>query len=282
MTHVKRHDQEVIPPDQTDAPAFEILWIDKGRFEQMEKPHRHLHYSLIFCQEGGMTEEIDFTEYRIEAPAIVTISPAQVHLHRQTNSARFFVITFAHDFLFSSGADYHWEHLFTDNVIPVSAAQMDGLLPYFELLLAESERFESNKAVISKLLFSLLEKIETFAHDHDVLSSRSKYEGVYRSFKDLVEKHFMEDTRVRDYAARLYMTAGHLNDVIRKVSGQNAKSIIAARRVLEAKRLLYWTELSIREVAWKMGFEDPAYFTRFFKKHTGSLPGDFRRKIQRK
>src|SRR5690606_35236722 len=105
-----------------------------------------------------------------------------------------------------------------------------------------------------------------------------KYNSIYKSFKQLVTIHALNEVKVTDYAKRLFVTAGHLNDVIKEVTGKNAKNIINEQRILEAKRLLFWTNTPIREVAYQTGFDDPAYFTRFFKKYTGLLPTDFQRK----
>ena len=94
-----------------------------------------------------------------------------------------------------------------------------------------------------------------------------------------MEAHALQEVQVTFYAKKLFISAGHLNDTIKKMTGKNAKSFINERRILEAKRLLFWTETSIQEVAWKTGFKDPAYFTRFFKKHTGVLPASFQKQI---
>ena len=78
----------------------------------------------------------------------------------------------------------------------------------------------------------------------------------------------------------MHITPGHLNDVIKEVTGKNAKQFIDDRRILEAKRLLYWTEKPVKEIAWELGFDDAAYFTRYYKKETGELPTAFQRTVR--
>jgi len=122
-----------------------------------------------------------------------------------------------------------------------------------------------------------LDKISLYLKQNDT-SERKKYKSIYKNFKQLVVNHVLEEVKVSDYAKRLFVSAGHLNDVVKEITGKNAKNIINEQRILEAKRLLFWTNTPIREVAYKTGFDDPAYFTRFFKKYTGMLPSDFQNK----
>ncbi len=75
----------------------------------------------------------------------------------------------------------------------------------------------------------------------------------------------------------LYVTPGHLNDLIKSVTGKTAKQIIDEKRVVEAKRLLFWGKHSVKEIAGHLNFEDDAYFNRFFKKHTGQTPALFQK-----
>jgi AraC-like DNA-binding protein len=80
----------------------------------------------------------------------------------------------------------------------------------------------------------------------------------------------------------LYVTPGHLNDLIKTVTGKTAKQIIDERRIMEAKRLPFWGEHSVKEIAARLNFEDDAYFNRFFKKHTTNTPAQFQRQIREK
>lgn len=74
----------------------------------------------------------------------------------------------------------------------------------------------------------------------------------------------------------LNISAGHLNDVVRKESGKNASAIIHERMILEAKRMLYHSSESIKEIAMNLNYEDPSHFVRFFRQCTGQTPGEFR------
>ena len=93
----------------------------------------------------------------------------------------------------------------------------------------------------------------------------------------LTDQHFLDTTQVGKYADMLYVTPGHLNDLIKSMTGKTAKQLIDEKRVMEAKRLLFWGEHSVKEIAHHLNFEDDGYFNRYFKKHTGQTPALFQR-----
>jgi AraC family transcriptional activator of pobA len=81
---------------------------------------------------------------------------------------------------------------------------------------------------------------------------------------------------VQEYAARIGVTPGHLTDVVKAATGRSASALVREARVREAKRLLAATDLTVRQVAVRVGFADAAYFCRFFRRETGASPGGFR------
>jgi AraC family transcriptional activator of pobA len=98
-------------------------------------------------------------------------------------------------------------------------------------------------------------------------------------FGDLIEKHYSEHQAQSWYAARLGITAAHLNALCRARVGKSALELVHARILLEAKRNLVYTSMSVSVVAYTVGFADPAYFTRFFKRAVGLSPKEFRKQV---
>jgi AraC family transcriptional activator of pobA len=96
-------------------------------------------------------------------------------------------------------------------------------------------------------------------------------------FNDLVERRFREDQSVAEYARALHVSESRLRNATLAVTGQPPIQLIHARILLEAKRQLHYTDSPISEIAWALGFGDPAYFTRFFSRRTGLSPRAFRR-----
>ncbi|GAA4794460.1 helix-turn-helix domain-containing protein [Olivibacter ginsenosidimutans] len=262
--------------------AFDIVKLAFGqdRYEKTNHPHRHDHYTLLILCEGSTKQFIDFKAYEAKDAALLFIQPGQVHYEVNPGYASMYVITFTNEFMFSYTANNHWTQAFNTNLLPLKSEELGELLPFLYLLQQEFSAFKQKKAIIALLFLAMLEKITLFIASHNPTENRKRYSKLMHQFMELVETNFLTETKVTDYAAKLFISAGHLNDIVKEMSGTNAKAVIDERRVLEAKRLLFWTQLPIREVGWKIGFEDPAYFTRFFKKHTGKLPAAFQRDIQ--
>ena len=103
-----------------------------------------------------------------------------------------------------------------------------------------------------------------------------------RKFKKLVEDNFKEKKSVSEYANLLNITPGHLTDTVQKELGKSASQLIHERIILEAKRLLYHSEKSVKEIASVLNYEDPSYFTKFFKTHSEFTPEQFRKLIREK
>lgn len=256
---------------------FSIRWkpLDEDLYTGSERPHRHDYYSVLFLVEGETIQYIDFKEHHIKSPALLLMHPDQVHFDVNTNNARMLLITFKESLLLETNDTASWKHIFNRNVIDLSPSVRDDLLSYTDLLLREYQLSHPSEKVISNLFLAFLEKIRLVT-DSQYFDDENK-NRIVESFKLLVEQYALSEVMVSEYAKRLFISAGHLNDTLKKMTGRNAKSFINERRILEAKRLLYWTENSVQEVAWKTGFKDPAYFTRFFKKETGMLPLAFQR-----
>jgi AraC-like DNA-binding protein len=100
-----------------------------------------------------------------------------------------------------------------------------------------------------------------------------------KNFKDLLEKHFIDWKKVGDYATELNLSSDYLNNVVKATIGKTAKELIQQRTVLEAKRLGLHTNLSTKEIAYQIGFDDPSHFSKFFKNVEGASFTDFRTEL---
>jgi len=258
---------------------FNMQWLDLNidSLEKIKKPHRHDYFSIYFLVAGETIQFIDFHEHTVQSNALIMMRPEQIHFHVKAKNAKLLRIKFKEQFLISLQSRNNWHDIFNNDVIELEAAKMEDFMKFINLMIIEYDTDLQNKEVLSKLFSALLDKISLYLKQNDT-SERKKYKSIYKNFKQLVVNHVLEEVKVSDYAKRLFVSAGHLNDVVKEITGKNAKNIINEQRILEAKRLLFWTNTPIREVAYKTGFDDPAYFTRFFKKYTGMLPSDFQNK----
>jgi AraC family transcriptional activator of pobA len=136
--------------------------------------------------------------------------------------------------------------------------------------------------ICMSLLAALMMRIGRVRHSRGLLleaGSTRKAQMIQR-FRGLVDERFREHLPMGEYAAKLGVTVGHLTRLCREVLGVSASEIVNERLVHEAERDLVYTSDPIKALAWKLGFDDEVYFSRFFKKHTGLSPGRFREQVR--
>ena len=104
---------------------------------------------------------------------------------------------------------------------------------------------------------------------------------IVKSFKTIVEKNYIRSHQVKYYADSLNVTPNYLNEVIKSSINVSAKDFIQNRLILEAKRMILFTEKSGKEIGFDLGFDDPSHFSKFFKSNTGQSLQDFKEVISR-
>jgi AraC-like DNA-binding protein len=246
------------------------------------KPYRHAGYSINLLLQGEIEYYADFKKYTVVAPALMFLSPDQVYQTISLKQYKKVHISFNQDFLINDGHSVIscWEYMFSQESIPLKdEATLEELQTYVRLMQKE---FQSTKPQKNLVLRNLLNAFIVCAArlmscKARIVQMDSSQNKIVRRFKTLTDEHYLNRTKVAEYADMLYVTPGHLNDLIKSVTGRTAKQIIDERRVTEAKRLLFWGQHSVKEIAGHLNFEDDAYFNRFFKKHTGQTPALFQK-----
>lgn len=263
---------------------FDIITLgDKANYSDV-LPHRHNFYELMVFTEGSGTHEIDFNEFEIEKNSVHFVSPTQVHKLKST-SARGYVICFREEFLpLNPGQSFVDTFQFYDftqyapvikmdesvfrNIVEV-AVTLDGGLQSSSTL---------NREILSAYLNILLLKIKEYFIDRCIFETNSIATGnpKIQEFKKLIAAHYVDHYTVFQYAELLNISTNYLNALSKKETGRTAIDLVHERVLLEAKRLLYATSLSVKEIANLLHFDSDAYFVRFFKKNVGQTPLDYR------
>lgn len=253
------------------------------------RPHVH-DFFQVFWVEGRTTLMHDFREYRLKGKTVVFVNPGQVHSLRRNPEMRGVQASFTQEFF--------------DHRSPPPSKLID--LPFFfepeavpclpvpdtddhriERVFAEMQReYDLARPQAADALRSLLQLLfvrvsRLFAEVHPS-PGVSKAAQVARRFLVAVEHHFREDWSVADYARELHLTANHLNDTVREQTGHTAGDIIRRRKLLDAQRLLLHSDLNVAEIAYQLGFPDPSYFSRFFRRMAQRTPAAFREEIREK
>ncbi|WP_119079377.1 helix-turn-helix domain-containing protein [Chitinophaga alhagiae] len=256
-------------------------------WEGFDIPHRHDGYTIDILLKGSITQYIDFEKHTIHAPAVIMLDPEQIHQHDRSSDAEILALYFTRDFLITEtlGVLSCWQCVFKDNVVPLEESQLQELLAFARILLTEFRSDKPRKeAIIRNVLSAFIIACGRIARPEtaEIYRPDNSFNSLGIQFKILVDEHFREKVQVSEYAEMLHVTPGHLNDTVKNAIGRSAKQIIDAKRIMEAKRLLFWQKHSVKQIAGELNFDDDAYFSRFFKKHTGQTPALFQKTIREK
>lgn len=244
-------------------------------------PHRHDFYYLLFITSGKGTHTIDFKTYNIKNNQVFFMSPGQVHQWDIKPGAKGYTLFFDKALFHSTNIriEQEWSffHNFFDNaLLLVPKQKQQQLIDVFELLLKENHIHEkSHEAIIRNLISALLYKINDIMLSEKQLSE-SKHLNVIRKFELLLDKYFVTEHQLNFYANKLNITPNYLNALCNNTLDKSAKQLVNERLLLEAKRLLWHSNLNINEIADYLNFTSSSYFVRFFKKLENVTPQQFK------
>lgn len=254
---------------------------------QRLRPHYHdfFQVSLLLGKVGLMH---DFRETETEGTTLFFLSPGQVHTIAPRARMKGTIVSFTREFLEEGGGDgflldlpfYH-----TADRAPWLRLHGRGVGWTKEVFRQLQEEYDQEEAGSAEVVRSWLKILFVrSARWHAVESpvvEGSRQALLAKRFQQAIEAGSYRQT-VGDFAKELGVTANYLNDVVRKETGQAAGEHLRRRRLLDAKRSLLHSTLSVSEIGYSLGFEDPSYFSRFFRRYEGVTPGEFRKKIREK
>ncbi|WP_246473051.1 helix-turn-helix domain-containing protein [Pelagibacterium limicola] len=249
--------------------------------------HRHEElYQLLYVSRGRASVMLDGETFELSPPAVIVVPPLAVHGFSFSPDIEGLVLTFFARDVRNVMAEIGPEtvSLMRPGVLrPVEGVvdplHLDRLVT---LLIAEADHAAPGqnaalKARLTLLLVALLRidlaALRNAREETDVSARHA------RAFVALVDQHYRDTRKIGFYASRLGITPTHLNRVCRQIFGSSALSVIERRIVLEARRYLQFSVLSIKEIGILLGYPDPAYFSRFFAQRVGQSPQAIRNAI---
>lgn len=249
------------------------------------KPHVHegLHQILYFEQgQGQLLVEADWQPFT--APVLLFVPQGTVHGFHFSRDTTGFVLTVSHDFMDEvlAGVSHEVQGVVVQprvHFLAQAQAQQLGLGAILRLIENDYQRGGVGRttALVSSLSLMLVRLAQLLTHQSEVRASGSApYQAYYRRFHEVVEEGFRSQPSVSTMAAQLNLTEGRLTAICRAVAGASPQQILHARLLMEAKRLLLYTARPSSTIAYTLGFKDPGYFSRFFKRATGQTPKAFR------
>lgn len=250
-------------------------------------PHRHDFYQLNWVEHGTGHHIIDSVKYEVKPKTLFFLSPGQIHDFVLSDDTVGFTINFSAEFF-----ALQLQNKNALNEIPIYGVENNTQALYLddeqanrmlETLNAIGEEYYSDRMgwqdVVRCHLYILLMKASRIADPGSDAAPTSRSLFLTRRFRSLLDKQFDSIQDVGEYAGLLRVNERALNEAVRQATGSTAVKVIRERVMLEAKRMLLHSEVSVAEVADRLAFEDPAYFSRCFKKHTGRSPIEFRQSL---
>lgn len=253
-----------------------------------EKPHKHNYYELCFFTGGSGKHEIDFKTHQIVSPSIHFLRPGQVHVIKRDEAYKGYLLVFSEEFFnlnFQNMEVIPGYPLVTQlengPILNLNTEQFEEFNLFLQSIKKELENncTDSQEIIVAYLKIFFLKLKQNFSK---LLTTKNEAPSsmkslVYR-FNQLVEENYSQIHHVKEYAEVLGESPINLNRAIKSVTSKTASEIIIDRLILEAKRLLIYSTLNNKEVAYKLNYEDPSYFARIFRKKTGLTPSAFRSK----
>jgi AraC-like DNA-binding protein len=248
--------------------------------------HRNDSYQITWSSIGAPGKLwIDLDCYELRPNMMCFISPGQIHAWEVEGLAVGYVISFTQRFFSDSPDDANaliqLPYFHGVGAAPVLHAGED-LGNLFTHICRRLEReiqlgLDGESALLhSYMRILLIEARRAYEAGPGGTHLEATAVALTKQFVQLLEAHYLTTTSLADYATMLHVTTKHLSETVRRCVGLPAGKVIHERLLLEARRLLRYSDLPVAEIAYQLNFEDPSYFSRFFKKHTGFSPSDFR------
>ncbi len=250
---------------------------------ELTLPRRVKKYLIIFVTSGSLQIKIDDKDFTLHANDIITITSGQFHFVKSIQNVKGFVLDFTYHFFIKDDAD-------------VELIFQNGLFCHFDL--NEINKISNNKIVenyfreISQELVIQPFQYHTSVHCKLKLilieTNRARIESGYEIWKpdalflkflEFVRANFDNNLQLCEIANKLKTTELKLNELSKKFAGKTAQNIIYGLITSEAQRLLIYENLNVKETAFRLGFNDPFYFSNFFKKQTKLSPQNYQKKF---
>lgn len=250
-------------------------------------PHKHLFHEVFFIKKGNMIHNIDFKEYTIKQKSIFFISQYQLHLLAKTEqSVEGYRLMFQPDFLKSTlfGNDFLFELIYINNIyanphLCIASEDSESIENYFNLLYREYTHPKPNALAIQSLLYLTLAEIQRLLPPQTKEHIPTNRLLMYKKFVEVLENNYNKNLKIKEYADRLHITPKTLSRLIHEVTNHNFTDVVQHRVILEAKRMLQFSNLSISQIADDLGYDDASYFSRCFKKIANMTPLEFRQNL---
>lgn len=284
--HLNRH--------QLDKPQFAIHNLNEYVVKHQEhttKSHIHSYYQIIWFKKGKGKHFVDFEGYEVSDNTVVFISKNQVHYFDDNVNYQGVLLHFNEAFLVQKESE-------TDFFLKCNLFNNPYQKP-FSMVTEETEHilnmylFQINTEFENKEEFGKEELLRAYLKSFLIQIQRLKQllepmqdnlpfvldekRILLVRFINLIDENYTKGSSVADYASLLLISGRTLSNLTNQLLNKTPSQMIQERIILEAQRLLIHSELNLNQIGYRLGFDDPSYFLKYFKKHTKMSPSDFRK-----
>ncbi len=293
MREQKEHIEQIYYNNKRGEVQFDLLSMSelfarKDLTTSIHSAQQINFYMLLVITNGIGTHTIDFTDYSYQKGTILSIRKDQIHRFHHSD-ADGYLLLFTDDFLLSYFEKTEvtrglklFNDFITSPVTQLTNSEYEDLLKYINDIEQEYKLVNDTYSldIISCLLAILFRKLFRVKSRNNRLSATKKYLNEFLQFQELVEKRCLNSKKVQTYADEMAISTKTLNNITQQIIHKSAKQFIDETVIIQIKRLLVNTSYSIKEIAFKAGFDEATNLFKFFKRHTSVTPDQFRQANQ--
>lgn len=248
--------------------------------------HRHEYYSIFLVLNGTSKQEIDFEEYTIKKHQLIFIPKGAIHRDIESENFETYTLLFKDDFLAKNMMEmvngFVKYAIFQGKLLlDLSKTQHKEFLKLAAVIEQEQNQAEHQNFIfiLQNLLLVWLNKMESIAQQFVPKNSFISNGILFQKFITLLDEHFLQHKDIAFYCKELNCTPKKLSQTLTEITGKSTNDIIIDTILLEAKRNLCYTNLSIKEISHELGYENQFYFSRIFKTKEKISPEEFRKQF---
>lgn len=272
---------------QQRSKMYQVEVFDASRHFQVKYPHRHDFYEILFLSKGSGFHIIDGNRYEIKPPCVFFMSPGQTHRLELSNDIDGYIFLFTADFYLLGQANKNklleFPFFFAVNqsnppLLLINDNETQFLKNLFIKGCSEvTENTRNKDEMIRAVLDVVLQMCHKLYPAEVSLMQSNKGHILVKNLLRLIEENYQKNLSIDTYAQFLNITPNHLTQTVKLVTGNTTLKLLQNKVIIETKRLLVHTDMTVTEIADFMHFPDQSYFTKFFKKACGITPLQYRK-----
>lgn len=245
------------------------------------QPRRLTSYFIVFIDKGSITYKLDLKDMTVIEGDVLFAMPNQVFVPpSKTDNLNYFKVLFDENTLALLPQRFSFlVNPLNTQTISLDNATRERVRKVFEILnqLLHTDKQVIDSEIVLAYLNLLLSELNSAYFKNESISNVNANLSKFVEFKLMVETHLTEQPSIHTIAEKLALTTNSLYRLVKEHSGTSPKDFFTNRLMIEAQRKLRYSDLSVKELAYELGFNDPDYFSRLFKKSTGKSVSDFLR-----